>query len=170
MPSPNPRISVDALVLVDISPRWLYGHTREDVIDGDFDGWTRALAQLTRRLHATARFLEEQTPEVPLVAVELTTLTWLRVPRAGATLALGGLYGDACVKQGARQLQTRGHQVVVVSDLCVWEVQPDPSYPAPYVSADKLWPNLPTWVQQNFLQEPIPWDGLPLFTSDLPEL
>ena len=159
---------VDALVLVDISPRWLYGHTREDACpDGVFHTWTAMLGHLTRRLHAVTRYLEEMFGEtIPVATMELETLSWLRMPRRTMTLALAGLYGDACVQQASLLLQARGHSVVVVQDLCVWEEFPVVGYPVTVVAADDLWPDLGAWIAENFSDDPVSWDGQPLRTSN----
>ncbi len=156
----------DALVLVDVSPRWLYGHTVTDPVDGAFYAWTRALAQLTRRVHAVTEYLGEKHPTISVVTVEQEQLAWFRAPRQKMTLALAGLYGDACVKTAAAQLTRRGHPVVVVADLCVWEEPAGAAYPVPVLTADKLFPGIGAWIAQYWLDAPVNWDGQPLFTSD----
>jgi len=152
---------VDALVLVDVSPRYLYGHTTEDAPpEAEFREWTISMSRLTRRLHAVAQFLEEHA--TPLVTVELGALDWLRAPRRRMTLALAGLYGDWCVRDASVALQTRGHAVVVVKDLCVWDQFLAAGYPAPRCAAEELWPGLGKWIAD--LSDSIHWDGEPLFT------
>ncbi len=165
-PASSPACAVDALVLVDISPRWLYGHTGVDAAPpASFQTWVDNLGHLTRRLHATARYLEERQPRIPLITVETTSLAWLRMRRCGMTLALAGLYGDACVQHVAARLQTRGHAVVVVRDLCVWDEFPVADYPVPVCGADELWPSLSAWIADNCAADPVTWDGQPLWTG-----
>ena len=168
-PKPCPA-SVDAVLLVDISPRYMNGHTRADPeTSGTFTDWTLAFAHLVRRLHATARFLEDRASAVALVTTELATLHWLRVPYRQARLALGGVYGDACVKDAAQILTARGHEVIVLRDLCVWDGPPDTTYPVPLLSADEALPGIAEWIAQEFNNDPIHWDGQPLFTSGFPD-
>jgi hypothetical protein len=112
----NTGLSPDALVLVDISPRWLYGHTLADQpVDPAFGAWVDALTRLTRRLHAVARFFDATQPSFPIVTVEQEHLTWLRAPRQAMTLALAGLYGDQCVMAAAETLALAG----LYGDQCV---------------------------------------------------
>ena len=155
-------------------------------MDPAFGSWCQALAHFVRRLNAVARFLEEQKPAVPIVAVEQEHLRWFRTPHAPmerpwraarpraahyrrsiVSLALAGLYGDACVKEAARQLRRRGHSIVVIGDLCVWEAPVGPSYPVPVCRAEELWAGIGKWVADFDLQCPISWDGQMLFTSPL---
>ena len=166
-PAPQEDNTPAALVLVDTSPRWLYGHTIADDVDPAFGSWCQSLANLVRRLNAVARFLEEQKPAIPVVAVEQEHLRWFRTPHAHMSLALAGLYGDACVKEAARQLRRRGHSIVVIGDLCVWEAPVGPSYPVPVCRAEELWAGIGKWVADLDLHCPISWDGQMLFTSPL---
>jgi hypothetical protein len=155
--------NVDALVLVDISPRFLYGHTREDALPNDeYREWTVSLGRLTRRLHAVALFLEEHA--TPLITIESGALNWLRAPHQRMTLALAGLYGDWCVRDMSVHLRKRGHAVIVAKDLCVWEHDPVADYPVPVCSATDLWPGLGKWIADS--SDPVHWDGQPLFTFD----
>jgi hypothetical protein len=155
----------DALVLVDISPRWLYGHTLADQpIDPAFGAWVDALARLTRRLQSLSCFLEETLPAFPLITVEQQHLTWLRAPRQAMTLALAGLYGDQCVMAAAETLARRGHTLVVVRDLCVWENDPPAHYPATVLSAEKAFPGIGAWIAKQDLAPPLHWDGQALYT------
>jgi|GEM_PF-1980080 len=159
----NAPRDVDALVLVDVSPRFLYGHTREDALPNDeYREWAASLGRLTRRLHAVALFLEEHA--TPLITIELGALNWLRAPQRRMMLALAGLYGDWCVREASVHLQARGHKVVVVRDLCVWEHDPVADYPAPVYFADALWPGLGKWIADS--SDPVHWDGQPLFAFD----
>jgi len=179
----NTGLSPDALVLVDISPRWLYGHTLADQpVDPAFGAWVDALTRLTRRLHAVARFFDATQPSFPIVTVEQEHLTWLRAPRqamtlalaglygdqcvmaAAETLALAGLYGDQCVMAAAETLARRGHTFVVVRDLCVWEDDPPTHYPATVLSAENVFPGIGAWMVKQDFAPPLHWDGQPLYT------
>jgi hypothetical protein len=161
----NTGLSPDALVLVDISPRWLYGHTLADQpVDPAFGAWVDALTRLTRRLHAVARFFDATQPSFPIVTVEQEHLTWLRAPRQAMTLALAGLYGDQCVMAAAETLARRGHTLVVVRDLCVWENDPPAHYPATVLSAEKAFPGIGAWIAKQDLAPPLHWDGQALYT------
>ncbi|MBM3130799.1 MAG: hypothetical protein FJ009_19505 [Chloroflexi bacterium] len=107
----NAPRDVDALVLVDISARFLYGHTREDALPNDeYREWTASLGRLTRRLHVVALFLEEHTTS--LITIELGALNWLRAPQRRMMLALAGL--RRLVREGYErslaQARARGHR------------------------------------------------------------
>ena len=155
----------DALVLVDVSPNWLYGHTIVDLpIDPAFTHWVSALAHLTTRLQAVKRYIEDAGPTIPIVAVEREHLNWLRMPRQKMTLALAGLYGDACVSAAADDLRRRGHTIVVVRDLCVWEEDAHLNYPAILASSEDLWPGIGAWVAARWREHPVFWDSAPLYT------
>jgi hypothetical protein len=155
----------DALLLVDISPRWLYGHTRADQpVDSAFGAWVDAFARLTRRLHAVARFFDETHPSFPIIAVEQQRLTWLRAPRQAMTLALAGMYGDQCVRAAAETLARRGHTIVVVRDLCVWDDDPPAHYPATVLSTENVFPGIGAWIAKQDFAPPLYWDGQPLYT------
>lgn len=160
---PRAALRADAFVLVDVSPRFMYGHTRADPRpDDEFRYWMMSLGRLVRRLHAVALFLEEH--DTPRVTIELGALDWLRAPHRRMTLALAGLYGDWCVRDASVCLQARGHTVVVVKDLCVWEHFPVEGYHAPVCAAEELWPGLGEWIAD--LSDPIHWDRQPLYTFD----
>lgn len=82
------------------------------------------------------------------------------------TLALAGLYGDACVMVAADTLGRRGHasRIVVVRDLCVWKEDPPALYPAVVLCAENLWSGIGAWVAQMRLDPPVHWDGQAIYT------
>lgn len=111
-----------ALIVVDVSPLWLCGHTCL-VANPDLD--QKAEAVVTQRISDVMALYHDReggehhwpTP----IAVESQALAHLRIRGlAGKVLGLMGVYGDLCVLEVALALQRRGWPVVIIEDACLW--------------------------------------------------
>jgi hypothetical protein len=105
------------LLAVDVSPRWLCGHTlRERCPDPE----QKALALAHDRIADLMGHIDTLGWPPPICVesdhfsrVYLDDLKWTRI-------VLCGLYGDRCVSKVARQLQARAFQAVILEDACLW--------------------------------------------------
>ncbi len=165
---------MDTIVAVDVTPRWLYGHTCLDDPDEGLPEETLAMARAHQRLNilmtAGSPGFGELHDVRTVVAVELESLHRYRLlGLKGDRLLLCGVYGDECVFTAAKQLRRRGYPVALLEDACLW------SAPLKVLLDDKrtarelnsmlrlraldLWPNL---VQlANEAELPGLWEGEP---------
>ncbi len=110
---------IAALLCVDTSPRWLYGHTFTDErVDRDMEN---AVALASQRLTALMQHVASLDLPRPM-AVESEQLARLRLDdlRGKGALLLCGAYGDACVLDVADRLCKRGYPVTILEDACLW--------------------------------------------------
>ena len=128
------------IVAVDVSPRWLYGHTTLDAIDDDDQ---IAMARAHRRLTS---LLCEADPAgasgTPLPVANFLIVESANVDRVylddykDRPLLLCGVYGDACVLDVADRLQQRGFTVSLLEDACLW------GYPLDRIDSESSDPRL----------------------------
>ena len=168
---------MDTIVAVDVTPRWIYGHTCLDETSAEQDGHisgSNAMALIHQRLNllmtAGSPGFGELSNVRTVVAVELESLHRYRLlGLKGDRLLLCGVYGDECVFTVARQLRRRGYPVALLEDACLW------SAPLAMLLEDEhtarelntvsrrraldLWPNLVQLAVEAEL--PGLWDGEP---------
>ena len=113
-----------ALVCVDVSPRWMYGHTLQDADEEAYANsfeMRAAMALAHRRLAALMQHVADHTPLKPITveSVQLSRLRLSDLRRAG-TIAVCGVYGDWCVLDVALRLKRRGYSIVILDDVCLW--------------------------------------------------
>lgn len=168
---------MDTIVAVDVTPRWIYGHTCLDEActdPGSYISGSSAMALIHQRLNilmtAASPGFRELSNVRTVVAVELESLHRYRLlGLKGDRLLLCGVYGDECVFTTARQLRRRGYPVALLEDVCLW------SAPLAMLLEDErtarelstvsrwraldLWPNLVQLADEAEL--PGLWDGEP---------
>ena len=119
---------MDTLIAVDVTPRWLYGHT---LLDPDPLPESEAMALAHQRLNVLMTAASpgfEHLPNVrTVIAVELEHLHRIRLGGAlkGERLLLCGVYGDECVFEAARRLRRRRYDVAILEDACLWSAPLD---------------------------------------------
>ena len=165
---------MDTIIAVDVTPRWLYGHTCLDDPDEGLPEQTLAMARVHQRLNilmtAGSPGFGELHNVRTVVAVELESLHRYRLlGLKGDRLLLCGVYGDECVFCAARQLRRRGYPVALPEDACLWSaplpVLLDDERAArelnsvPRLRALDLWPNLAQLADDAEL--PGLWSGEP---------
>lgn len=119
---------MDTIVAVDVTPRWIYGHTCLDETctdHGSHISGSNAMALIHQRLNilmtAGSPGFGELSNVRTVVAVELESLHRYRLlGLKGDRLLLCGVYGDECVFTAARQLRRRGYPVALLEDACLW--------------------------------------------------
>lgn len=116
------------IVVVDASPRWLYGLTE---LEKDLNTVVE-LSYGHQLVHVRlSDLLLEADPEswtIPqpievrtAISIELRNLTDLKWSRyRGHPLYLCGLYGDACVTAAAKHLRGMGFKVTILMDASLW--------------------------------------------------
>ena len=165
---------MDTIVAVDVTPRWLYGHTCLDDPDEGLSEQTLAMARAHQRLNilmtAGSPGFGELHNVRTVIAVELESLHRYRLlGLKGDRLLVCGVYGDECVFCAARQLRKRGYPIALLEDACLW------SAPLPVLLEDArtarelnrvprlraldLWPNLAQLA--NDAELPDLWAGDP---------
>ncbi len=151
---------MDTIVAVDVTPRWIFGHTCLDEVcdkQGRPISEVNAMALIHQRLNVLMTAGSPGFGELhnvrTVVAVELESLHRYRLlGLKGDRLLLCGVYGDECVFTAARQIRRRGYPVALLEDVCLW------SAPLPVLLEDErtarelntvprlraldLWPNL----------------------------
>lgn len=165
---------MDTIVAVDVTPRWLYGHTCLDDPDESLPEQTLAMARAHQRLNI---LMTEASPGFgnlagvrTVIAVELESLHRYRLlGLKGDRLLLCGVYGDECVFCAARQLRKRGYPVALLEDACLWsaplpvlledESTAQELNTVPRLRAIDLWPNLADLARDASL--PGLWAGEP---------
>jgi len=164
---------MDTIIAVDVTPRWLYGHTRLDSGDGPESD---AMALIHQRLNV---LMTEGSPGFgnlagvrSVIAVELDNLHRIRLNGLkGDRLLLCGVYGDECVFETARQLRQRGYEVALLEDACLWSaplpvlLDDEPTArelnQVPRLRAIDLWPNLVDLAGDAIREMPDLWTGDP---------
>lgn len=164
---------MDTIIAVDVTPRWLCGHTRLDSGDGPESD---AMALIHQRLNV---LMTEGSPGFSnlagvrtVIAVELENLHRIRLSGLkGDRLLLCGVYGDECVFETARQLRRRGYEVALLEDACLWSaplpvlLDDEPTARAlnqvPRLRAIDLWPNLVDLAGDAIGEMPDLWTGDP---------
>ena len=162
---------MDTLIAVDVTPRWLYGHTQLDSVSTP---GSEAMALIHQRLNilmtAGSPGFGELTNGRTVVAVELDNLHRYRLlGLKGDRLLLCGLYDDECVFTAARQLRRRRYPVALLEDACLWSASLETLLEdaliarelniVPRLRAIDLWPNLAQLAEDADL--PGLWDGDP---------
>lgn len=131
----TPKIA--ALVAVDVSPLWMYGHTLAGAVTprlpwgDDLYRISTASAQMqmalaSERVHDLLAWAYE-TARLPWFVVESMHLNRFDLSdfKGKGALALCGVYGDACVLAAARFYEQQGFEVLILQDACLWEFRPD---------------------------------------------
>jgi len=111
----NP-FNIAALLMVDVSPRWLNGHT---ILDKNSNEDTLEFAQFVQKASLVCEFLSER--HVPLIVVEQAHIERLNVSDLiEKTIAICGLYGGLCIKNVTGWLNQKNIEVIQVVDLIIW--------------------------------------------------
>ena len=160
-----------AIITVDVTPRWLCGHTHRD---SDVTADTLAVALAHQRIEALLRAASPEcaylTGVCTALAVELENLHHIRLlGLKGDRLLLCGVYGDACVLAAARKLKQRGYTVALLEDVCLWsaplpmllecEETAQTLAQVPRLKAIDLWPQLAEFAADD--SQPGLWAGDP---------
>ena len=163
---------MDTLIAVDVTPRWLYGHT---LSDPDPIPESAAMAQIHQRLNllmtAASPGFGDLANVRTVIAVELEHLHRIRLGGLlqDDRLLLCGVYGDECVFSVAKRLRRRSYSVALLADACLWSAPLDVLLAdaptarelntVPRLRAIDLWPNLATLAAEANL--PGLWAGDP---------
>lgn len=168
---------MDTIIAVDVTPRWMYGHTQLDEDEADVPfacDMMLAMAKVSQRLNV---LMTEGSPGFKnlagvrtVIAVELENLHRIRLTGLkGDRLLLCGVYGDECVFETARQLRRRGYEVALLEDACLWSaplpvlLEDEPTArelnQVPRLRAIDLWPNLAQLAED--AKMPDVWAGDP---------
>ena len=170
---------MDTIIAVDVTPRWLYGHTQLDVDEKD-EPFTCDMVLAIARIHQRLNVLmTEGSPGFSslagvrtVIAVELENLHRIRLSGLkGDRLLLCGVYGDECMFETARQLRRRGYEVALLEDVCLWSaplsvlLDDEPTArelnQVPRLRAIDLWPNLANLAGDAIREMPDLWTGDP---------
>lgn len=107
------------IVVVDASPRWLYGNTlrNQDI------GWEeKQMALIQERLHNLMSYADDH--DILCLVVEYSHLDRVKLDDlTQSTIYLAGVYGDECVKAVCDQLREKGFNVKILWDACLWADQ-----------------------------------------------
>lgn len=139
---------IAALIIVDVSPRWLYGFSvvePEANVDQESIRLPAIVAQVAERIGSLVRHIEDLN--LPIIAVESGTVDRLKLDGLkGKTVAECGIYGCCCEKYVANWLKARHVRVVCVRDAIAWPPDKGPSGK----KATGLFPGVffPPWVFQ----------------------
>ena len=130
-------MKIVALLCVDVSPRWMYGHTLQDSEDEAYANATEmreAMAFAHRRIAALMQHVVNREDPLTPIVVESEHLNRLRLSdlRHAGGMALCGVYGDSCVLDVALRLKRRGYSVAILADACLW------SYPIDQIDDPRL--------------------------------
>lgn len=110
---------VAAVLGIDVSPRFLWGHT---VKDGNQDQPAIAMSILAQRLHELSTFLEAEG--IPCLFFDLAVLDRVSLDdlREKGRILVCGIYADQCVAECATRLKGQGFSVSVLEDASLWEI------------------------------------------------
>jgi hypothetical protein len=109
---------MDTIIAVDVTPRWMYGHTQLDEDEAAVPvacDMMLAMAKVSQRLNV---LMTEGSPGFKnlagvrtVITVELENLHRIRLTGLkGDRLLLCGVYGDECVFETARRRKSRGRK------------------------------------------------------------
>ena len=108
---------ISGLLIVDMSPSWVYGHT---ILQADESHEAIAQARTWERVRSLVNYLEGQVGLICLPIesryLERICLDDLRCGR----VVVCGIYGDLCVIATALRLQQTGFSPVIFRDACLW--------------------------------------------------
>lgn len=109
---------IAAVIGIDVSPRYLWGHT---IKDGHQDHPGLAMSLITQRLHDLASYLEER--DIPCLFFDLSVLDQVNLSdlQGKGRILVCGIYADQCVAECAKRLQDAGFPVSVLEDASLWE-------------------------------------------------